>query len=166
MLSGCSVSESSAAAQVLTKSPLRSMSATTTAQRGLSNSSLYPFGFGLSYTTFSYSKPVVDHAEIAASGKAMVSVTVSNTGSRAGDEVVQMYIHHPVSSVVQPVIALRGFKRVHIDAGKSETVTFEVGPDELSILNAQMKGVVEPGPVDVLIGANSAETAGVRLNVR
>ena len=130
------------------------------------NSALYPFGFGLSYTTFSYSKPVVDHAEIAASGKAMVSVTVSNTGSRAGDEVVQMYIHHPVSSVVQPVIALRGFKRVHIDAGKSETVTFEVGPDELSILNAQMKGVVEPGPVDVLIGANSAETAGVRLNVR
>jgi beta-glucosidase len=130
------------------------------------NSALYPFGFGLSYTTFSYSKPVVDHAEIAASGKAMVSVTVSNTGSRAGDEVVQMYIHHPVSSVVQPVIALRGFKRVHIDAGKSETVTFEVGPDELSILNAQMKGVVEPGPVDVLIGANSAETAGVRLTVR
>jgi beta-glucosidase len=130
------------------------------------NTALYPFGFGLSYTTFSYSKPVVDRAEIPASGKATVSVTVSNTGSRAGDEVVQMYVHHPTSSVVQPVIALRGFKRVHIEAGKSETVTFEVGPDELSIINAQMKSVVEPGPVDVLIGANSAETASVRLAVR
>jgi beta-glucosidase len=142
---------------------------TPAARRGYvfdDNTALYPFGFGLSYTTFSYGKPVVDRAEIAAGGKATVSVTVSNTGSRAGDEVVQLYIHHETSSVVQPVIALRGFKRVHIDAGKSATVTFEVGPDELSIINAQMKSAVEPGPVDVLIGANSAETSSVRLNVR
>ena len=76
-----------------------------------------------------------------------------------------MYIHHPFSSVVQPVIALRGFKRVHIDAGKTETITFEVGPDELSILDVQMKNVVEPGPVDILIGANSADTSSIRLTV-
>ncbi len=142
---------------------------TPAARRGYvfnDNSALYPFGFGLSYTTFSYSKPVVDRAEMAANGKATVSITVSNTGSRAGDEVVQMYIHHPTSSVVQPVIALKGFKRVHIEAGKSETITFEVGPDELSIINAQMKSVVEPGPVDVLIGANSAETSSVQVTVR
>jgi beta-glucosidase len=142
---------------------------TPAARRGYvfdDNSALYPFGFGLSYTTFSYSKPVVDRAEIAAGGKATVSVTVSNTGSRAGDEVVQMYVHHPTSSVVQPVIALRGFKRVHIEAGKSETVTFDVGADELSMINAQMKRVVEAGPVDVMIGANSAETGGVRVTVR
>jgi beta-glucosidase len=76
-----------------------------------------------------------------------------------------MYIHHPVSSVVQPIIALRGFKRVHLDAGQSTTVSFEVGADELSILNAQMKRTVEPGPVDVLVGPNSSETTSVELKV-
>ncbi len=92
-------------------------------------------------------------------------MTVTNTGARTGDEVVQMYVHHEVSSVVQPVIALRGFKRVHLEAGKSATVTFEMGAAELSILDAQMKRMVEPGAVDVLIGANSAETSGVQLKV-
>jgi beta-glucosidase len=141
---------------------------TPAARRGYvfdDNSPLYPFGFGLSYTRFSFSKPSLDREKISAREKTMVSVTVTNTGSRAGDEVVQMYIHHPVSSVVQPVIALRGFKRVHLEAGKSATVTFDVGPDELSILDAQMKNVVEPGPVDVAIGTNSAETSSIRLTV-
>jgi beta-glucosidase len=141
---------------------------TPAARRGYvfnDNSPLYPFGFGLSYTTFSYSKPTVDREQISAKDKATVSVTVTNTGARAGDEVVQMYVHHPVSSVVQPVIALRGFKRVHLEAGKSETVTFEVGADELSILDAQMKRVVEPGAVDVMVGANSAEMQSARLTV-
>jgi beta-glucosidase len=76
-----------------------------------------------------------------------------------------MYIHHPVSSVVQPVIALHGFKRVHLEAGKSETVTFDVGADELSILNAEMKWVVEPGTVEVRVGANSADTSAVQFTV-
>jgi len=141
---------------------------TPAARRGYvfeDNSPLYPFGYGLSYTTFSFGKPVLNRAEISAHEKAIVSVTVSNSGSRAGDEVVQMYIHHPVSSVVQPVMALRGFKRVHLEAGKSETVTFDVGSDELSILNAGMKRVVESGPVDILIGPNSADTASARLTV-
>ena len=141
---------------------------TPAARRGYvfnDNSPLYPFGFGLSYTTFSYGKPTVDREQMSAKDKATVSVTVTNTGSRAGDEVVQMYVHHPVSSVVQPVIALKGFKRVHLEAGKSETVTFEVGADELSILNAEMKRVVEPGAVDVMVGANSAETQSARVTV-
>jgi beta-glucosidase len=76
-----------------------------------------------------------------------------------------MYIHHPVSSVVQPVIALRGFKRVHLDGGQSTVVSFEVGADELSILDAQMKRTVEPGAVEVLIGANSAGNASLQLTV-
>jgi beta-glucosidase len=141
---------------------------TPAARRGYvsnDNKPLFPFGFGLSYTTFSFGKPTVDREIISASEKANVTVTVTNNGSRSGDEVVQMYIHHPVSSVVQPIIALRGFKRVHLDAGQSTTVSFEVGADELSILNAQMKRTVEPGPVDVLVGPNSSETTSVELKV-
>ena len=141
---------------------------TPAARRGYvfnDNTPLFPFGFGLSYTMFTFGKPTVDRAKITAQEKAKVSVTVTNTGSRAGDEVVQMYVHHAVSSVVQPVIALRGFKRVHLEAGKATTVTFEVGADELSILNAEMKRVVEPGSVDILVGANSVDTSAVQLTI-
>ena len=126
---------------------------------------LFPFGYGLSYTSFTIGKPTVDHSSLTAKEKAKVQVVVTNTGTRAGDEVVQMYVHHPVSSVVQPVIALKGFERVHLNAGESKTVTFEVGAEQLSILDAQMKRVVEAGKVDVLVGANSAETAQVELTV-
>ena len=129
------------------------------------NSPLFPFGFGLSYTSFSFNPPVLDRDHISAGEAAKVSVEVTNTGSRPGDEVVQLYIHHPVSSVVQPVIALRGFKRVHLDAGSSTTVSFVVGPEELSIWDLQMKRTVEPGPVDLLLGASSAETSSVRLTI-
>jgi beta-glucosidase len=90
---------------------------------------------------------------------------VTNTGSRAGDEVVQIYVHHVVSSVVQPVIALHGFKRIHLEPGASNIVNFEVGPDQLAILDAQMKRIVEPGQVDILLGSNSAETSAVRLTI-
>ena len=141
---------------------------TPAARRGYvfgENTQLFPFGFGLSYTTFSFGKPSVDREKISAKEKANVSVLVTNTGTRSGDEVVQMYVHHPVSSVVQPVIALHGFERVHLEAGKSATVKFEVGPDELSILDAQMKRTVEPGLVDVLIGPSSSETSPVRVTV-
>jgi len=141
---------------------------TPAARRGYvfnENTPLFPFGFGLSYTTFAYGKPSVDREKIAATDTAKVSVTVTNTGSRAGDEVVQLYVHHSVSSVVQPIIALKAFKRVHLDAGKPATVTFDVGPEELSILDAQMKKTVEPGKIDLLVGSNSAETSAVQLTV-
>jgi beta-glucosidase len=129
------------------------------------NSPLFPFGHGLSYTAFTIAKPTLDHDKIAPAETARVSVIVTNAGSRAGDQVVQMYIHHGVSSVVQPVIALRAFKRVHLEPGASATVSFDVGPEQLSILNAQMQKTVEPGPVDVLVGGSSAETSAVRLTV-
>jgi beta-glucosidase len=92
-------------------------------------------------------------------------VTITNSGTRPGDQVVQMYVHHPVSSVVQPVIALRGFKRVHLEPGASTTVSFDVGPDQISILDGQMKRTVEPGAVDILLGSSSAETSSVRLTI-
>jgi beta-glucosidase len=81
------------------------------------------------------------------------------SGANGGDEMVQMYIHHVVSSVVQPMIALRGFKHVHFEPGASTTVSFDVGPDQLSILDTRMQKTVEPGPVEVRVGANSAETS-------
>ncbi len=141
---------------------------TPAARRGYvfhENTPLFPFGYGLSYTTFSFGKPAVDRETISLNEKAQVSVQVTNTGSRAGDQVVQMYIHHPLSSVVQPVIALRGFKRVHLEPGASTTVSFDVGPDQISILDAPMKRTVEPGSVDILLGASSAETSSVRLTI-
>ena len=122
---------------------------TPAARRGYvfnDNSPLFPFGHGLSYTTFSFGAPKLDRDQISPKETTKVSVTVSNTGSRAGEQVVQMYIHHPMSSVVQPVSTLRGFKRVHLEPGASTTVGFDVGPDQFSILNAQMQRTVEPGP--------------------
>lgn len=90
---------------------------------------------------------------------------MTNTGSRAGDQVVQMYIHHGVSSVVQPVIALKAFKRIHLEAGASVSVGFDVGPEQLSILDANLQRIVEPGPVDIRIGFNSAETSPVHITI-
>jgi len=130
-----------------------------------SNTPLFPFGFGLSYTHFSYGKPRLDRAQITRGGTATASVTVTNTGDRAGDDVVQLYIHHQVSSVVQPILMLHGFKRIHLEPHLSATVTFEVGPTQLAILDRQMNWTVEPGVVDVLVGSNSEDTAGIRLEV-
>jgi beta-glucosidase len=129
------------------------------------NSPLFPFGLGLSYTTFTFGKPTIDRETMSADETAHVSVTVTNSGSRAGDEVVQMYIHHAVSSVVQPVIVLRGFKRIHLEAGSSTTVNFDVGAEQLSILSAAMKRVVEPGRVEIRIGANSVDTTSAGLTI-
>jgi beta-glucosidase len=129
------------------------------------NTPLLPFGFGLSYTTFTFGKPTLDRERISPGETAHVAVTVTNSGSCAGDEVVQMYIHHEQSSIVQPIQMLRGFKRVHLDPGSSAAVNFDVGPEQLSILNVEMKRVVESGPVEVWIGSNSADTEKIRLMV-
>jgi beta-glucosidase len=139
---------------------------TPSARRGYvfhENAPLFPFGHGLSYTTFTFSKPALDRETIGANQTATVSVTITNSGTRAGDEVVQMYVHHPESSVVQPVIALKGFKRVHLQPGASTGVKFDVGPDQLSILDRAMHRTVERGPVDIRIGSSSANTSSVRL---
>ena len=141
---------------------------TPAARRGYvfhDNSPLFPFGYGLSYTTFTLGKPALDRDKIGVNETAKASVTITNSGNRAGDQVVQMYVHHTVSSVVQPVIELRGFKRVHLEPGASATVSFDVGPEQLSILDARMKKTVEPGPVDIQLGLSSAETSSVRLTI-
>lgn len=126
---------------------------------------LFAFGYGLSYTTFQFDHLRVQPARIAAGGTATVSVDVTNTGTRAGDEVPQLYIHPQVSSVTQPVMRLAGFERITLDPGQKRTVQFTIEPDMLSILNIDMRQVVEPGVYDLMVGPSSDKTSTVELSV-
>jgi beta-glucosidase len=117
---------------------------------------LFPFGFGLSYTTFEYAQPTVSPA-VAKEGQTVnVSVDVTNTGNRQGQEVVQLYIRKPTSSVVTPVEALRGFARVDLKPQQSKTVSFQLSSDELEIWNAQQQWAVEKGEYKATVGGSSA----------
>ncbi len=139
-----------------------------TARRGYlfdTTKPLYPFGYGLSYTTFSLSAPKLAQASIRADQPVKVSVDVANTGARAGDEVVQLYIHEQVASITQPVIQLKRFKRVHLEPGARTTVDFELKPEDLAFWNLQMKHVVEPGVFDIYAGPNSADLKKAELTV-
>jgi hypothetical protein len=126
---------------------------------------LYPFGYGLSYTTFKFENLRVEPAQISAGGTAKVSVEVSNTGSRDGDEVPQLYIHQKIASVTRPVMQLKGFQRITLRAGEKKTVAFTVTPDTLSMLNTDMRKVVEPGIFEVMVGPSSDQTSVVTLAV-
>jgi beta-glucosidase len=139
-----------------------------TALRGYlfeSTQPLFPFGHGLSYTTFAYSTPTVAPARIAPDGRAKVSVEVANMGARAGDEVVQLYLRAEVSRVTRPVMELKGFQRITLAAGEKRTVTFEVGPEQLSYHGLEMKRVVEPGRFRVMVGGSSDKVKSVPLEV-
>jgi beta-glucosidase len=126
---------------------------------------LYPFGFGLSYTTFSLSEPRLSTNRIRKGGSVQVTVTVRNTGARGGDEVVQLYLHQKVASVTQPVEKLVGFERVSLDAAAERAVTFTLTADQLAIWNIDMQHVVEPGEFELMAGANSAEFKTATLTV-
>jgi beta-glucosidase len=139
-----------------------------TARRGYlfdSARPLFPFGHGLSYTTFSYSAPTVEPARIAPDGRATVSVELTNSGTRAGDEVVQLYIRAEVSRATRPVMELKGFRRVTLKPGERRTVTFDLGPEHLSYHGPDMRRVVEPGRFQVLVGGSSDGLRGVGLEV-
>jgi beta-glucosidase len=126
---------------------------------------LFTFGQGLSYTTFRVDEVKVTPASIPASGRAMVSARVTNTGARAGDEVIQLYIHDQVSSVTRPVKQLRGFRRVSLKPGESATVELPLGPEALRFTNAKMQRVVEPGVFDVMVGTSSEQLTKLTLEV-
>ena len=126
---------------------------------------IYPFGFGLSYTQFRFENLRIEPKTIRTGGNAKVSVDITNTGGRAGDEVAQLYIHQRVASRTRPVLQLRGFKRVTLDPGQKTTVDFTVSPDDLSLIDVNLNRVVEPGVFDVMVGASSVETSGVPLEV-
>ena len=126
---------------------------------------LYPFGFGLSYTRFKFENVRVEPAQIELGGTAKVSVDVTNTGTRAGDEVPQLYIHQQVASITRPVMQLRGFQRITLQPGEKRTVEFKLTPDDLAMLNIDMHRVVEPGVFDIMVGPSSSETTAAHLQV-
>jgi beta-glucosidase len=128
-------------------------------------SPLYPFGYGLSYTTFSYSNLRLSSERIAARDSLTVTVDVKNTGDRAGDEVVQLYVRDSVASVAEPVKALKGVRRVTLQPGETRTVAFKLGPEALSLYDRQMRRVVEPGTFIVFAGTNSVDLISARFEV-
>ena len=123
----------------------------------LTGQPLFPFGFGLSYTRFEYSSLAIEPAAIGPSDTALVRCRVKNVGGRTGDEVVQLYLHDELASVAQPVIALKGFTRIHLAPGEERVVTFRLGPDELRLLDRDLRWVVEPGAFRVMVGASSKD---------
>ena len=126
---------------------------------------LFPFGYGLSYTTFQLDNVRVDPPRIGPAGRATVTVDVANTGTRAGDEVVQLYVHDRVASVTRPVKELRGFERVSLAPGEKKTVRFTLGPEALRFTDENMARVVEPGVFDVMLGTSSTGLTTVPLEV-
>ncbi len=123
----------------------------------LENSPLFPFGFGLSYTTFEYKNLKVNPAVIEPNQNAEVTVEIKNTGNKTGDEVAQMYINDVLSSVTRPVIELKGFKRVTLEPGETKTVTFLITPEKLQFYNVNMKRIVEPGEFKIMVGSSSVD---------
>jgi beta-glucosidase len=126
---------------------------------------LFPFGYGLSYTTFKIGEPQLSAPRISANGKLTVSVEVENTGRRAGDEVVQLYIRDLVATMTRPVKELKGFQRVSLQPGEKRRVEFVLGPEHLGFWNREMRYVVEPGEFQVMVGANSVDVLEAKFSV-
>lgn len=129
----------------------------------VSNEPLYPFGYGLSYTTFAYSDIHLSSTEMSADGELTATVTVTNTGSRDGAEVVQLYIRDLVGSVTRPVKELKGFEKIFLRAGESRKVSFSITPELLKFYNYDLQFVCEPGDFDVMIGGNSRDVKKARF---
>ncbi|MFK2667118.1 beta-glucosidase BglX [Bacteroides fragilis] len=129
----------------------------------VSNEPLYPFGYGLSYTTFAYSDIHLSSTEMSADGELTATVTVTNTSSRDGAEVVQLYIRDLVGSVTRPVKELKGFEKIFLKAGESRKVSFSITPELLKFYNYDLQFVCEPGDFDVMIGGNSRDVKKARF---
>jgi len=126
---------------------------------------LFPFGYGLSYTTFKISNLQLSAPQIPVSGKLTVSVDVENTGRRAGDEVVQLYVRDVVASMTRPVKELKGFQRVTLQPGEKRRVDFTLMRDQLGFWNREMRYVVEPGEFRVMVGSNSQDVIEAKFDV-
>jgi beta-glucosidase len=126
----------------------------------------FPFGFGLSYTQFKISDPQLSATTIRPDGRLTVTVNVQNTGQRAGDEVVQLYIRDVAASMTRPVKELKGFKRVTLRPGETQHVEFTLGPEQLGFYNREMKYVVEPGEFKVFVGSSSEDVIEKSFVVR
>ena len=129
------------------------------------NDPLYPFGYGLSYTTFSYSDLQLSATEMSPTGSVEASVTVTNTGNVNATEIVQLYIRDLVASVSRPVKELKGFERITLKAGESKNVTFTITPEMLKFYNYDLKYVLEPGDFSIMVGPNSRDLKTAKLTV-
>jgi beta-glucosidase len=127
---------------------------------------LFIFGHGLSYTTFEVSNLRLSSTSVSRNGSLSASVDVTNTGGRAGDEVVQLYLHDPVASISQPIRRLRGFERVTLGPGETRTVTFTLNKSDFGFYDNRGRFVVEPGQIDVYAGNSSAADMKQSFTVR
>ncbi|HYW94933.1 MAG TPA: fibronectin type III-like domain-contianing protein, partial [Bacteroidales bacterium] len=127
---------------------------------------LFPFGYGQSYTTYNYSDIKLSDTVIDRKGHLEAMVNVTNTGSIAGEEVVQLYIRDDVSSVTRPVLELKDFARVHLEPGETKQVPFTITPEKLRFYNKDMKRVVEPGRFHVYIGPDSQHLKSTTFMVK
>jgi len=129
------------------------------------NRAVYPFGHGLSYTTFAYANPQLRNAVLPPDGETVACIEVSNMGSRDADEIVQMYVHAEISLLTRPVKELKGFKRIHLKPGETRTVEFPITKETLAVWNADMHYRIEPGAYRIIMAPSSAEEKGVVLTV-
>ncbi len=123
----------------------------------ISNDPLFPFGYGLSYTTFSYGDLQLDKTVVRPGEKIQATISVSNTGAYDGEEVVQLYLHDIYATVAQPVKKLKAFQKIMLKAGETRQVTFTLSEDDLKFYNTDLKWVSEPGQFTVLVGGNSRD---------
>ncbi|MDY5005448.1 MAG: beta-glucosidase BglX [Prevotella sp.] len=130
------------------------------------NDPLYPFGYGMSYTTFEYGKPRLNATTMKADGSITLTVNVRNSGNRDGDEVVQLYIHDMVATIARPVKELKGFERISLKAGESRDVTFTINADMLKFYNSNLQYVAEPGDFEAMVGGNSRDVQKIRFTLQ
>lgn len=130
------------------------------------NDPLYPFGYGLSYTTYQYGELKLDSKTMSPDGQITVTIPVTNTGNRDGIEVVQLYIRDVVGSIARPVKELKGFQRLSIKAGETATAAFTIDASKLKFYNYDLKEVVEPGEFDVMVGPNSRDLKRATITVQ
>jgi beta-glucosidase len=126
---------------------------------------LFPFGYGLSYTSFEIGAPSLSADHIGIDGSVTVSVRVRNSGARAGDETVQLYVHQLVGSVTRPIKELKAFERIALASGESKTVSFTLTPETFRMWNVAMQRVVEPGSFEVMVGPNSVDLKTALLHI-
>jgi beta-glucosidase len=128
------------------------------------NDPLYPFGFGLSYTTFEYTAPLVSNASPKGLTKISVSTTVKNTGSMTGKEVVQLYLRDRVGSVTRPLKELKAFRKISLAPGEQQTISFEISTEDLKFYNNDLRYDWEPGTFDIMIGGNSRDVKSISID--
>ena len=132
----------------------------------MDNEPLYPFGYGLSYTTFSYGDIDLSRSTIDMTGELTAAVMVTNTGTWPGSEVVQLYIRDLVGSTTRPVKELKGFQKIFLEPGQSEIVRLKIAQEMLRYYNYDLQLVAEPGEFEVMIGTNSRDVKSARFTLK